>query len=556
MGRFIDHVNCEECGSSDGLALYQQEDGSVDGFCWVCKHYHPDPTGTGSGSFRETEITTRIPIESLPILALADRGISKEAAEHFGVRVELSETNGEVVAHYYPYTKRGRITGWKRRDIVTTDRKRRFLSIGDRKECELFGQNVAGSGGRMIVVTEGECDALAAWDLFRKKGKVYRVVSLPDGANVNAIQQQLEWLETFETVILCFDQDEPGQTAAKQAAELLTPGKARIMSFSEKDANDMLRENKVNEFFAALSNAAETRPDGIVSGKDTWELIKNRELVPSVPFPEDWTEMNRMTYGMRIGELDTFTSGSGMGKTQLMRELEYHLLRNTQDSIGIIKLEEPLHDSVEALMGLHLNKRIHLPDVRETLTEEELYSAWLATSGTNRLHYYDHFGSVDEQSLLAKIRFLAKGLNCKYVFLDHLSIAISEFAEEGGERERIDTLMTRLKKLTQELSIWIGLVVHLRKTGGGTPFEEGGVPTLDDLRGSGSIKQLSNSVYALSRNQQEEDEVRRNTSHLHVLKCRFTGRTGPADFLYFDQETGRMVSIGNPANQPDQIGGF
>ena len=243
-----------------------------------------------------------------------------------------------------------------------------------------------------------------------------------------------------------------------------------------------------------------------------------------------------------------------MGKTQVLRELQYHYLTTTDDNVGIIALEEPIEDSVEALMSIHLNKRIHLPDVE--VTDEEKYEAWLATSGTNRIHYYDHFGSVNDESLVSKIRYLAKGLGCNRIFLDHLSIVVSEFASDGGERELIDTIMTRLKNLTQELNVWIGLVVHLRKTSnGGKSFEEGAIPTLDDLRGSGSIKQLSNSVYALSRNQQSVCDIEKNTSLLTVLKCRFTGRTGNADSLYFNDDTGRMVKaddnmpISNPKKE-------
>lgn len=236
-------------------------------------------------------------------------------------------------------------------------------------------------------------------------------------------------------------------------------------------------------------------------------------------------------------------------KTQVIRELQFHLLNRTKENIGIIALEEPLEDSVEALMGLYLNKRIHLPDVRETVSEEAYKEAWQNTVGDGRLFFYDHFGSVDEDSLLSKIRYLVNGCDCKYIFLDHLSIVISEFAVDGGERERIDTVMSKLKKLTQELQCYIGLIVHLRKTNGGKSFEEGGVPTLDDLRGSGSIKQLSNNVYALSRNQQDLNPIIRNTSQLHVLKCRFTGRTGPADLLYYNEDTGRMVRA-----EPVEIG--
>ena len=487
-----------------------------------------------------------IKIEDLPITSLSTRGISQSAAQHFNVRTEYSTETGEPVAYYYPATKDGVVTGWKRMMINPDSPKQKWKSLGDRKGTQLFGQSVCGTGGRMLVITEGENDALAAWDMFRSLGKNYRVCSLPDGANVRAVQENLEWLETFENVILCLDNDEPGQAAAKKITELLTPGKCKIMTFSEKDANDMLRAGKAKQFMAALNNAVAVRPDGIVSGEDTWEIVKNRPEVVSVPYPEDWEDMNKMTYGMRLGELDTWTSGTGMGKTQLLRQLEYHLLTTTDAGIGCIKLEEPLVDSVEAIMGLHLRKRINLPDVRSTLTEKQLYQAWKETAGTNRLHYYDHFGSVDEDSLLSKIRYLARGLGCKYIILDHLSMAISEFADQGGERERIDTIMTRLKNLTQELNVWIGLVVHLRKSTGGTSFEQGAVPSLDDLRGSGAIKQLSNSVYALSRNQQHPNEYTRNTSTIHVLKCRFTGRTGVAGWLHFDDETGWMIPVPEP----------
>lgn len=550
----IGHRPCAlGCGSSDAMAVYDKG-GVIDGYCFSCHNYVPPEAISGTYDnknykARRLDLIPDDQIQVLPIRELRHRGISLAAAEHFGIRTEFNTRDGSPVACYFPYYKQGVLVGWKKRTVA----EKQFVSLGNRKGCELFGQHTCGQGGKLLIITEGEYDAAAVFDILAQKGKRYKVCSLPDGANIKALQNHIEWLESFENVVLCFDQDEPGQKAAKDAAALLTPGKCRIMQFSEKDANDMLIAKKYNEFFAALSNAQQSRPDGIVSGADTWELIKNRPKVVSVPYPDDWVEMNHKTYGIRLGELDTWTSGSGMGKTQVMRQIEYHLLQNTEDSIGCIKLEEPLVDSVEAVMGIHLRKRIHLPDVRESVSEEDLYSAWLATAGTNRLHYYDHFGSVDEDSLLSKIRYMAKGLGCKYVILDHLSIVVSEFAHEGGERERIDTVMTRLKKLTQELNIWIGLVVHLRKASNGNKsFEEGAVPSLDDLRGSGAIKQLSNSVYALARNQQHPDEYIRNTSSLHVLKCRFSGRTGKADYLHFDDETGWMIPVPDPHEEEQE----
>ena len=107
---------------------------------------------------------------------------------------------------------------------------------------------------------------------------------------------------------------------------------------------------------------------------------------------------------------------------------------------------------------------------------------------------------------------------------------------------QVERIMLKLKQLTQELGVWIGLVAHLRKSSG-TSFEEGGVAKLDDLKDSSTIKQLANGVYILSRDQQADDAITRNTTQVVVGKCRFTGRTGYADRLLFNDETGRMKKL-------------
>lgn len=539
-GRFMGHGPCKICGSSDAVAWYEKPSGKKDGYCWAHRGYVKE--NGEELEFSEDLPRPTIQLEDakfLPIEALPKRKLSSNTASVFEVRTEYSEETGEVSKYYFPYyNNKGEVIAYKWK---TPDKKMGIM--GDGKNLPFFGIKGFETSGKAIFITEGEEDCMAAWQMFKAKSKNYKVVSIPNGASHAKVicQKHLEWLETFETIFLLFDNDEPGKKAVEEVVPLFSSGKCKVVRLPEKDANACLMAEKQAEFYQAVVSAKAHKPEGIVSGGDTWDAYKNRPVVPCVPYPEGWDDIQEKTYGLRIGELDTWTSGSGMGKTQIIRELQYHLLQQTNDNIGIIALEEPLVDSVEALMAVHLKRRIQFPDVRSQFTEEELYNAWLATSGTNRLHYFDHWGSINDESLLSKIRFLAKGLGCKYIFLDHLSIVVSEFASEGGERERIDTIMSKLKALTQECQFWMGLVVHLRKTSGGASFEEGGIPSLDDLRGSGSIKQLSNGVYALSRNQQAQDEIERNTSTLHVLKCRFTGRTGRCDRLYFEDDTGRMV---------------
>ena len=487
-------------------------------------------------------------IKKLPIAELKDRGIKKDISNYYGVRCRYSEVNGSITHHYYPYySKEGTIIGYKEREIDT----KKFKVIGSIKDSPLFGANKISDSGKMLIITEGEVDALSAYQMLLSQGKDYRVVSLPSGANQAAIKSNLDMLSNYESIIVAYDMDEVGRKNAKDTLELLPVGVGKLCSMPLKDANDMLKAGRDKDFLKCIYNSKVIRPDGIVSGADTWDLIANRETVPSIPYPDGWLGLQEKTYGIRKGELDTWTSGSGSGKTSMLRELQYHIMNNSKDNIGVIALEEPLADSVEALMSIHLNKRIHLPDVRDTLTQDDMKDAWNAVMGDERFYFYDHFGSVNEDSLFSKINYLAKACNCGYIFLDHLSIVVSEYAADGDERKVIDKLMTKLKNATQHLGIWIGLVVHLRKAGSGKAFEEGSVPTVDDLRGSGSIKQLSNTVIATARNQQAEDEVERNTSSLHVLKCRYTGYTGQAGYLWFNPETGRMEAVSESIN-PDE----
>jgi len=140
---------------------------------------------------------------------------------------------------------------------------------------------------------------------------------------------------------------------------------------------------------------------------------------------------------------------------------------------------------------------------------------------------------------------MAKALDCRWIFLDHLSILVS--GQEGAdERKSIDILMTKLRSLVEECQIGLLLVSHLRRTSGDKGHEDGQEVSLGHLRGSQSIAHLSDGVLALERNQQDDDPTSANTTVVRVLKNRYTGDVGIATYLFYDQESGRMSEISNP----------
>ena len=531
---FVQHESCPSCGSSDNLARYS--DGHAVCFSGGCNHYEHGKGQIGQAVQRKP---TRLLEMTGVVAAIPDRRINQETAKRYGVTVEYG-TDGKITKHHYPYFDKdtGTAIGTKVRIVEN----KQFYATGGFDNAGLFGQQAFKGGGKYITVTEGEADAMAVNEMFDGK---WPAVSIRSGAAGAAkdIKASLEWLETFDHVVICFDNDKAGQESAKSVLNLFTPNKAKNVTLPMKDAGDMLSARKVQDFVKEWWNAKAFRPDGIVSGLDTWDLLQEKRDVKSIPYP--WECLNAFTYGFRPQELVTITSGSGMGKSQIMRELEYYLLKNTEDNIGILALEEDIPKTTLGIMSMEANKLLHVPEVRAGVSIEEERGYWERTFGLDKLQLLDHWGSTSEDDLLGRIRYMAKGLDCKWIILDHLSIVVSD-QDNNDERKAIDSIMTNLRKLVQETGVGLFLVSHLRRPSGSKAHEDGGKISLGELRGSAAIAQLSDIVIGLERDQQHADPTTRNTTCVRVLKNRFVGLTGPACYLYYDKESGRMIETSCP----------
>ena len=533
----LTHQPCEDCGSSDALTVYS--DGHT--YCFSCH-------ARGS-SDDEYEIPKQVEKK--------DNGLLKGKAEALPARNITEETCRKWSYHIVDWHgRKTHAANYKTQDGVTVAQKLRtkdkeFPWKGVRKEFKgLYGQWLWPRGGRMVVVVEGELDALSVSQAQQNK---WPVVALVDGAGSakKGIKEALDYLGSFDKVVLLFDNDEPGREATDVAKKLLPAGKAYIGKWPDdiKDANDALKQGRSKLITDTIWQAQQYVPAGLVSGKKLVDRYFNRPVVNSLPYPDYMEMLNQKALGIRFAELDTWTSGTGMGKTTLIKALQHHLYHTTPYNQAIIHLEEPLEDTIQDFVSYELGVPLKFKEVDPDVERKAAHDLFLSrdTNGSPRFQLYDAFGSMDDDDLFNLIRYAVKGADCPIVWLDHLSILVSDTDADTDERRRIDRIMHELKSLTQELHCYIGLISHLKKAQQGKSFENGYVPTLDDLRGSGSIKQLSNSVFAISRDQQADSSEARNTSGLHVLKCRYTGRTGPAGWVRYNPDTGRLEEGSDPA---------
>jgi|SRR5665213_2528595 len=486
------------CGkSSDGFEEYP--DG---GYCFPCrKKFFLD----NNGDMQNLD-NAKLSKQVIPY-----RGHSIPALEKYGVYALVNE-EGSIVENVYPYPKQ------EKHRVVKT---KQFYSTGeDTKAPALFGMDKFQAGSApAITITEGEEDALSVYEIF---GCKYPVVSVRSSTfAVKDCAAEFEKLNAYDKIYLSFDMDEAGQRAAQAVAVLFPFNKVHLVKLDRyKDANAAhLAAGGAEEYKKAWYNAKRYIPENIISSQKDFENVfneKEKEALCTYPFDD----MQRMLLGIRPGETVLLKAQEGIGKTEVMGAIEYHVLKNTDLNIGIIHLEEPVRRSLQRFANYELGRPVHLDST--TPRGEILEAVSRVTKRDSRLHFYKNFNSEDLNGVLNSIRFLVASCECKVVFLDHISRLVSG-TMEPDERKALDFISTKLSQLAEELQFGLIMVTHVNDDG--------------KTRGSRNISKEAWAVINLERDIINANEVVRNTTTLTIEKNRFGSLTGPAGRLYFDINT-------------------
>ena len=410
-------------------------------------------------------------------------------------------------------------------------RDKTMKALGETKRIStmLYGRHLWRDGGKKVVVTEGEIDALSVSQLQDNR---WPVVSIPNGGPgaAKALAANLEWLNKFDEVVLMFDDDDVGHAAVEECAPLFPVGKCKIAHIDGfKDANEALVAGQGAKVIDAMWGAKEYRPDGIVGIDDTLARAVRKIVHSGLEWP--WPSLTRLTYGRRRGEVYGFAGGTGLGKTTLFKQIQAHIVRVDQLPIGVIALEEPTHHSAKTLAGVIDGVRYHVPGVE--YDEGKLEATLRSMQG--KVYLYDHFGAATYETIIEKIRYMRHAFGVRDFFLDHLTALAATMGDD--ERKAIDKMMAELSSLMIELDATLYYISHLT-TPEGRSHEEGGRVLERHLRGSRAIAYWSHFIFALEGDKQKINSPRT----FRVLKDRFTGDANGLTFgLCYEKATGRLV---------------
>lgn len=518
------HIPCEDCGSSDAKTTYN--DGSS--FCYACNKYgvwdkdlYRESKGEAprEESMSENKDYNLLKIESQ---ALHKRHIPEKITQQYKYGVGVDK-NGNIcqVANYYNSAKE--LVGQKLRYPDKT-----FKFIGNHKDALMFGQQLWASGGRKLIITEGEIDALSVATAFDGK---YPVVSIKGGATSakKEVSAQLDWVNSFDEVYLWFDNDEAGRKAVEDCTSLIPIEKLKLIRHTDyKDANEVLVYGKTSGVINCYYNATKFKPDDIVSPDDLLDVVA--EPTP-MGFPYYYSKLTELLYGRRFGEVVAVGAGVSVGKTDfIMSQVAFDVQQGWK--VATFMLEQSVKETLLRTAGKVDGIQYHVPEVE--FDADKLKDTVHSFQGN--LYMFDNFGSNDWETIQEKIRYMFHNYGCKIFYIDNLT-ALNSHAQD--ERRNLDGLMAEVAGLAKELDIWVMLVSHLNPPKSGPSHESGGKVEQAQFTGSRAIMRWCYAMFGVERNTLHEDPVERNKGLIRVIKDRFSGSaTGSTVGFIYDKDTG------------------
>lgn len=438
------------------------------------------------------------------------RGVPAEVCEVYGVTVAVGE-EGDV-AHIYPYPHASKIR------VLPKD----FSKNSGMKNDYLFGMDKFNAGSsKAITVVEGEVDALSAYEML---GRKWPVVALP-GASISRglLKQCHDYLNSFQQIVVCSDADDAGEKAATTLARTFPNKVYRVSMTTHNDPNEYLQAGSKSDFLYAWINRSKYVPEWDTNTSEQFLRILD-EGQDSVYIPTGISDFDRLGLGLMQGHLTVFDAPEGVGKTELMRKLEYNLIENHPDvPFAFCHLEETNMRSILGLASYKLGKNVTRRELFQD-NQEEVREAIRQMTEKENMHQFSIGTDEDPMVLVERIKYYANVCGCKYVFFEPIQdLAHQRNSEDGTTEQFLSKLSVQLSRTAAETGVGIITIAHQNADG--------------DIRDCKLIGKQASVRVSLQRDMQAVDEETKNTTDLTFMKNRPVGPVGFAGQLIFDLDS-------------------
>lgn len=359
-------------------------------------------------------------------------------------------------------------------------------------ECEpvLFGWQAIDPETREVTITEGEIDAVTAWDYGKP------ALSVPFGGGAAAKQQWIESeydrLSRFEMIYLALDDDGEGNVAAEEIANRLGRHRCRRVILPRKDFNECRKDGvTTEEINSCFETAGSLDPPELMRAGSfadatvglfwpTGEKAKGYQL----PFVKTNDKMI-----FRPSEMTEWTGATGAGKSQL---LSYALVGFAEQGARVCIA------SLEMAPAQLIRRMVKQAGNTDRPTEQFIRHivSWL----DEWLWLYGIVGKTDVTRLLEVFEYARCRYDCDVFAIDSLMrLGVGSEDYEGQEKAVFQIVNWAVEK-----AVHVHLVAHARKSDRSSAQ---GAPEVEDIKGTSEIASNAFNIIGVWRNRKREDET-------------------------------------------------
>jgi len=479
------------------------------------------------------------------------RKISPATVDYCDVR---QDEQGNVVFNYYDSNDVLTMVKYRPSRKIIKGENKTWCQKGADTTPLLFNMNRINTS-KPLLITEGEPDTMAAIE-----SGYTNTVSVPLGAgNFHWIEECWEWLEQFDSIIICSDNDEAGIKMQKEVVYRLGSWRCKIVNipmFYEQNDKQKIRVKDLNEvlyYFGKekvmeiITNASDTPVASIVniSEIEDMDLDKIDGVLTGIKSIDK--ELMKLFYGT----LTIFTGSPSAGKTSFLYQIVCQSLEQDK-GVWLFSKELPV-TMTRNWLNYIMSGRRNL-DCYKTKEGADFYKVKPSAKKSIGRYYNDKwFVYKDEQpsdldSLLASAEETVRKYGVKLLIFDNL-MTIDMGATEDNEFLKQTEVIKRLIGFAVKFNVSVVLVAHPRKMPVGTEV------SMYDISGTANIANLAHRTIGLARVTKEQKNGIPNKNGkgwqkkpnpydvtFSVIKDRMLGKMGYQCGLYYDNPSRRFYT--------------